>query len=455
MQTALVCLCLLSTVLSTPVPQPLPGRATGNCMGQHRILLKGCNAKHGFYFFKYIYVSSTQSNQTQIKVRSHSTVPSHRLDEDNDRLGPTEDGVAPGQDDDTDVTESGTSLKPENRSTLDIGEDAQGAHPGAGTRAPGGVGVAVPTLASSEGSGDLDLVVEVDGDVSILPHGRRPGEAVVVNRSSVRSEDRDDGAPGGALVEGAMTSGRERAPATGVDGDEGSGKATISGQGQEGIMWGTGTRGTTLVTEKMEDIQVNTEGVREYTYIPDSSSVTVTSGKVGSTARATSFTQISPDKDGEVNILIGRANIHLGEQETTQAGATVGSKDDGIPTVGTSSPLPRLGVTVARDGSDNEGIPARRPPEGLATTATPSHGDSVTSSSRDGHPTGDNEDGATTIGDGEGPVAPGPWRVTDGDITITAETGIHGNGDGGVKGEGQRFEEMPGRPAVTTTNGQG
>ncbi|KFW11487.1 Ovocleidin-116, partial [Eurypyga helias] len=33
----------------------------------HQILLKGCNAKHGFYVFKYVYSFSTRRNQTQIK----------------------------------------------------------------------------------------------------------------------------------------------------------------------------------------------------------------------------------------------------------------------------------------------------------------------------------------------------------------------------------------------------
>lgn len=35
----------------------------------NQILLKGCNAKHGFYVFKYVYSFSTRRNQTQIKVR--------------------------------------------------------------------------------------------------------------------------------------------------------------------------------------------------------------------------------------------------------------------------------------------------------------------------------------------------------------------------------------------------
>ncbi|XP_074677391.1 matrix extracellular phosphoglycoprotein [Strix aluco] len=449
MQTALVCLCLclLSTALSTPVPPPLPGRAAGNCVGQHRILLKGCNTKHGFYVFKYVYSFSTRRNQTQIKKEeadSQTTVSGHRLGEDNARQGPTEDG----DNGSADAMENRTILKPENRSAPGIGGGAHIPRLGTGTRARGGVGVVVPTPASAEGSGDLDLVVEVNGGVSILPQGGRPGEAMAGNRSGVRSDDRDDGAPGGVPVEGAMTGGRERDPTTAGAGDEGSGEATIPGQGQEGVMWGTGTGGATLasVSEKMEDVQVDAKGVDEYAYIPDSGSVTVTHGKVGST----SFTQISPDKDDEVNIFIGRANIHVGEQETTQAGATVGSEDDSILMVGTSSPLPRLGVTAAHNGNDDDGILAGRQPEGLATAATLSHGDSVTSSPGVGRPTGDDEDGATTIGDGEGLVAPGPWRVTGGDITVPTGAGIRGNGDDEARGEGQRFEGRPGSLAVTT-----
>ncbi|NWH43235.1 OC116 protein, partial [Fregata magnificens] len=75
MQTALVCLCLclLSTALSTPVTR----EATAITFNKkivgfgyflpHQILLKGCNAKHGFYVFKYVYSFSTRRNQTQIK----------------------------------------------------------------------------------------------------------------------------------------------------------------------------------------------------------------------------------------------------------------------------------------------------------------------------------------------------------------------------------------------------
>ncbi|PKU39108.1 matrix extracellular phosphoglycoprotein [Limosa lapponica baueri] len=406
------------------VPPPLPGRATGNCVGQHRILLKGCNAKHGFYVFKYVYSFSTRRNQTQIKKEeadSQSVVASRQLSEDK-----TDDEAAPeqGDNDSTDAMENGIVLKPENHST--------------------------PGVASSEGSGDLDLVIEVNSSVSVLPQS--PGEAMERNRSDVRSEDRDDGAPRGIPVEGAMTAGRQRAPTTGGAGDEGSGEATIPGQGQDAVVQGTETGGAALtsVTEKMENVQVDAEGVDEYAYIPGSGSFTVTHGKAGSTAGVTSFTQISPDKDDEVNIFIGRANIHVGEQENTQAGATIGSDDDGISTAGTSSPLPRLGITVTHNGDDDDGIPAQRQPEVPATTATLSPRDSTTTSPRDGYPTGDDEDGATIIGDGEGQVAPSPWRVTGSDITVPVEAGMHGNGDDDAKGEAQKFEGRPGHMAVTT-----
>jgi len=390
------------------------------------------------------------------EANSQSTVSGHQLDEDNARWGPSENGAAPerGDDGSTNVMESETGLKPKNHSAQGVGRDAHSPHPGTGMQARGGVGVAGPTLASLEGSGDLDLVVEVDGGVSLVPQSRHPSKAMEGNRSGVKSEeDRNDGAPGGVPVEGAMTVGRERAPTTTGAVDEGSGEATVPGQGQEGVMQGTGMGGTALtsVTEKMENIQVDTKGVDEYTYIPDSGSITVTRGKVGSTAKATSFTQISPDKDDKVNIFIGRAKVHVGEQETSQGG---GSKDGNIPTAGTSSPLPGLGITVAHDGNDNDGIPAHGQPEGPVTTAIPSHGDSVTSSSGDSHPTGDGEDGHTSAGDGAGPVAPGPWRVASGDITVPAGAGTRGNGDSEGRGESQRSDGRLGHLAVTTPHQQ-
>uniref|UniRef100_A0A8D2PNM8 Matrix extracellular phosphoglycoprotein n=1 Tax=Zosterops lateralis melanops TaxID=1220523 RepID=A0A8D2PNM8_ZOSLA len=462
MQTSLICLCLclLSTALATPVPPPLPGRAAGNCVGQHRIILKGCNAKHGFYIFRYIYSLSSRRNQTQIKKEEadhQSIIPSHRLDEDKAKRGPPVAGTAPEHSDNssTEVIEYGIVIKPQNRSTPGISRDGPSPRPGTGTRARGSGGGTGPTLSGSEGSGDPDLVVEIDGDGPVPPQSERPSEVVVGNRSSVRSEDKDDGAPRVVPVEGAMTAGRERATTTRGAGDAGSREATVSGRGQEGVKQGTGTGGiaSSSVTEKTEDVQVDAAGMDEYAYVPDSGSVTITRGSLGSTDRATSFTQVSPDKDDEVNIFIGRANIHVGEQETIQAGATMGSEDDGIPSVGTSSPLPRLDMTAAAPrGGEDDSIPAHRQPERLATTATPTRGDSITSSLKDGRVTGEDEEGATTIGVDRGLVTPAPWRVTSGGITIPTVVGgsIHGKDDDEVRGEGQRAKGKPGRVATTT-----
>ncbi|XP_023782121.1 ovocleidin-116-like isoform X2 [Cyanistes caeruleus] len=459
MQASLVCLCLclLSTALATPVPPPLPGRAAGNCVGQHRILLKGCNAKHGFYIFKYVYSFSTRRNETQIKKEEadhQNIIPSHRVDEDNARQEPPEAGTAPENSDNssTEVIEYGIVLKPENRSTPGISRDGPSTRPGTGTRVRGSGGGMGPTPSSSEGSGDLDLVVEVDGGVPILPQGEHPSGVVVENRSSVRSEDKNNGALRVVPVEEAVTAGRWRAPTTRGAGDEGSREATVSGQGQEGVKQGTGTGGITSssVTERMEDVQVDAAGVDQYAYVPDSGSVTITHGSLGSTDRAIGFTQVSPDKDDEVNIFIGRANIHVGEQEITQAGVTVGSEDDGTPSVGTRSPLPRLDITAAPSGGEDDSIPAHRQPERLATTAIPTRGDSVTSSLRDGRLNGEDEEGATTIGVDRGLVTPAPWRVTSGDITSPTVASIHTKDDDEVRGEGQRSKGKPDRVATTT-----
>ncbi|NWZ82343.1 OC116 protein, partial [Poecile atricapillus] len=72
MQASLICLCLclLSTALATPVSMAFPGFPKVVGFGYFfpfQILLKGCNAKHGFYIFQYIYSFSTRRNETQIK----------------------------------------------------------------------------------------------------------------------------------------------------------------------------------------------------------------------------------------------------------------------------------------------------------------------------------------------------------------------------------------------------
>uniref|UniRef100_A0A674GNJ8 Uncharacterized protein n=1 Tax=Taeniopygia guttata TaxID=59729 RepID=A0A674GNJ8_TAEGU len=386
---------LLPVFFCPQVPPPLPRRAAGNCVGQHRILLKSCNAKHGFYIFKYVYSYSTRRNQTQIKKEEaghQSIIPSQRLDEDNARREPP-------------AGSAGTAPEHSDNSTRGSG---------------GGTG---PIPSSSEGSGDMDFVVEVDGGVPVLPQGERPSEVVVGNRSSVRSEDKDDGAPRVTPGRGAVVAGRGRAPTTRRAGDEGSGEATVSGQGQEGVKQGTGTGGVALssVTEKMEDVLVDAAGVGEYDYIPASGGVTVTRGSLGSTDRANGFTQFSPDKDDEVNIFIGRANIHVGE----------------------------LDVTAAPSGEDDS-IPTHGQPERMATRATPTRGDSVASSLRDGHLTGEDEEGATTIGVDRGLVTPVAWTVTSGDITSSTVTRIHGKDDDEERGEGQKSKGKPDRVATTT-----
>ncbi|XP_069710960.1 ovocleidin-116-like [Phaenicophaeus curvirostris] len=458
MHTALLCLCLLSTALSTPVLVPLPGRAAGNCAGQHRILLKGCNAKHGFIFFKYIYSLSTETNQTQIEkeeANSQSASPSRQPGKDDASQGLTEGGASPegGDYDGADTTENGTSLKTENHSTPDIDGGALGPHQGTSTWPHSGVSVTTSTPASAEGSGDMDLVVEINGGVSILPEGGQASGSVPGNRSGIRSGDKEDGALGGVPVEGAMTAGEERAPITGGAGDEGSGEFTVHGQGQEDTKQGRGMGDASLssVTEKMEDIQVDTKGVDEYAYIPDLGSVTITQEKVESTAGGTSFAQSTPDVDNEVNIFIERANIHVGDQETTLASVTVSSKDDSIPTAETSSPMPRMGITASREQG---GIPVHQQPEGSVTPSpgesiTSSPGESITSSPGDGHPIGDDKDGAITVSDEKGPVVPTPWRVTGGDVTVPMAAGGREGDDKEAKGEGQRVRGRLGRPAVS------
>uniref|UniRef100_A0A8C5IQR4 Uncharacterized protein n=1 Tax=Junco hyemalis TaxID=40217 RepID=A0A8C5IQR4_JUNHY len=443
MQTSLacLCLCLLSTALATPVSMAFPGFLL-------EIFLKSCNAKHGFYIFKYVYSFSTRRNQTQIKKEEadhQSIIPSHRLDDGNAKREPPAGS--------SEVIEYGIVFSPENRSTPGISRDGPSPQPGTGMRARGSGGGMGPTPSSSEGSGDLDLVMEGDGGVPTLPQGERPSEVVVGNRSRVRSENKDDGVPRVVPEGGAVTAGRGRAPTARGAGDEGSGEATVSGQGQESVKQGTGTGGTALssVTEKMEDVQVDAAGVDEYAYIPDSGSVTITHGSLGSTDRAKGFTQVSPGQDDEVNIFIGRANIHMGEQVTTQAGVTASRENDGIPSVGSSRPPRRLDVTVAPSGGEDDSMPARRQPERLATTATPTRGDSVTSSLRDSRLTGEDEEGATTIGVDRGLTTPVPWRVTSGDITSPTVASIHGKDDDEVRGEGQKSKGKPDHVAATIT----
>uniref|UniRef100_A0A8C3ME50 Matrix extracellular phosphoglycoprotein n=1 Tax=Geospiza parvula TaxID=87175 RepID=A0A8C3ME50_GEOPR len=445
-------ICLLILNAEEPDTDKGKGVARGHC---------GTLACLGYLQQQSITLTSPFSLLQKEEADHQSIIPSHRLDEGSARREPPAGsaGTAPGHSDNSssEVIEYGIVFSPENRSTPDISRDGPSPHPGTGMRARGSGGGMGPTPSSSEGSGDLDLVVEIDGGVPIVPQGERPSEVVVGNRSRVSSENKDDGAPRVVPVGEAMTAGKGRAPTTRGAGDEGSGEATVSGQGQESVKQGTGTGGIALssVTEKMEDVQVDAAGVDEYAYVPDSGSVTITHGSLGSTDRANGFTQISPGKDDEVNIFIGRANIHMGEQVTTQAGVTVSRENDGIPSVGSSRPLHRLDVTVTPSGDEDDSVPARRQPERLATTATPTYGDSIASSLRDSHLTGEDEEGATTISVDRGLVTPVPWRVTSGDVTSPTVASIHGKDDDEVRGEGQKSKGKPDHVATTTPRHRG
>ncbi|XP_054028499.1 uncharacterized PE-PGRS family protein PE_PGRS54-like [Dryobates pubescens] len=475
MQTALVCLCLLSTAFALPVPPLLPGTAAGNCVGQHRILLKGCNAKHGFYVFKYIYSFSTRRNQTHIKVRgwpgrgaggrhspqaasdlslvcpgqkeeagSRDALPGRGLGVDGARQGPTEEGAAPGQDGSTEVMEKGTGLKPQNHSSPGVGGAPHSPRPGTILQAQGAAGTTGP---SSEGSGDQNLVVEEDG--SVLPQGRGPAEAVVGNRSSTRSEDRDRGASGELPGEGATTAGKERPYPTRGAGDEGSGEATAPGRGQEAAVQGARAGGAKLpsVTEKVEAVQVEGEGEGQYAYIPISGGVTISRGKAG----RTSFTQFPPaEDDDEVNILIGKANIRAGEQESTQPGAALGSKEEGG-----SRPLPGLAVSAAPEQEREAGTPgtAASLRHGHRVPSSPGH--RVPSSPGHGHSTAGTEDAASPAGEEEGPAAPSPWSLPAGQVTVPVGSGKPGDGDDEAGGEGQGVKGRLGGLAVTMPRQRG
>uniref|UniRef100_A0A8C3CPI6 Matrix extracellular phosphoglycoprotein n=1 Tax=Cairina moschata TaxID=8855 RepID=A0A8C3CPI6_CAIMO len=408
MRAALLCFCLLGAVLPTPVPLP-PVRASGTCIGQHRILLKGCNTKHGFYIFKYVYSFSTRRNQTQIKKEEadeQSAVPVHQPEE--------EEGEAPVRGSGGRYAlEDGYSPKPENLSTPGSREESHAPRPGASTH----VG---PTLASSEGSGDMDLVSleEVNGGEDILLQSIHPGGP----RGDGDGGDGSDGGMWGVLVGRAVTAGRERVSAARGAGGEGSGDVTTPGRGRASITGGTGTGRTAVssVTEKEEDVHMDAEGVDEFAYIPDVGAITNTRGP-----GSASVTQVTPED--EVKIFIGRANIHMGEHGSAPGSTSTSSEDGAVPTVGTTGPWGQ--------------------PEGLATTDTPQHGDSVTSSPGGGHSTGSDGSGATTVPSGQGLVVPIPEESTKGDVTVTAVVSGHGDHGDKARGEGPRSS---GRPAVTT-----
>ncbi|XP_021251779.1 ovocleidin-116-like [Numida meleagris] len=397
MRAALFCLCLLGTVLPTPVPPS--ARARGNCPGQHQILLKGCNAKHGFYIFNYLYSIFTQKNQTQVKKEEGN----HQGTIHGRWLGKV-DGEAPGQGiGSSHVPEDQDSPKPHSHITPASKGEGRALRPSIGDSS----GVH-PTSTSVEGSGDMGLMLLgeiIDGEDG-LPQSAHPDGLHGDGNGG-------NGVTLGVLVDGAVTEGRERA--TDVEGARGEGgsHATVPDQGQVGTV-GTGDSAITSVTKK-EDVHVDAEGIDEFAYFPD---VTITQG-------LDSETHISPED--EVKIFIGRANIQVGENDSSVGGTGATSEANVIPTV----------VTARSQGHPEESV----------TIATLHHGDSATSSPG-GHPSAGNS-GATAIHSRQELGAPSPWESTDGDVTVTMAAGGQS-----VKGRsGQRPVGRHNLPPTMTTQG--
>ncbi|POI27775.1 hypothetical protein CIB84_008473 [Bambusicola thoracicus] len=381
-----LCLCLLGTVLPTP------------------ILLKGCNTKHGFYIFNYIYSHLMQRNQTQVKKEEgdhQGTIHGHWLGK--------VDGEAPGQGvGSSHVPEDKDSPKPHSHITPASKGEGRALRPSTGDS-----NSVYPTSTSVEGSGDMGstLMGEIINGEDGLPQSTRPGGP------------HGDGNGGnsvtlGVLVDGAVTAGRERATDSEGAGSEGGSHATVPDQGQAGTM-GTGDSAITSVTKK-EDVHVDAEDIKEFTYIPDVDAVTITRGQDGET-------HISPED--EVKIFIGRANIQVGENDSSMGSTGATSEANVIPTA----------VTARPQGH----------PEESATMATLHHGDSVTSRPG-GHPSvGNSGDGATAIHSGQELEAPSPWESTGGDATVTMAAGVQS----GKGRSGQRPVGKHSLPDVMTTRG--
>ncbi|XP_065592156.1 ovocleidin-116-like [Cyrtonyx montezumae] len=402
MRTALLCLCLLGTVLPTPVPPP--ARARGNCPGQHQILLRGCNNKHGFYFFEYAYSLIARSNQTQVKKEEGD----HQGKIHGHWLGKV-DGEAPGQGTGSShVLEDKDIPKPHSHTIPASKGEGRALLPSTGDR--GGVH---PTSTSVEGSGDMGsmLLGEIINGEEGLPQSTHP------------REPHGDGNGGndvtvGVQVDGAVTEGGERATDVEGAGGEGGSHATVPDQEQVGTM-GTGDSAITSVTKK-EDVHVDAEGVNEFTYIPDVDAVTITRGQDGET-------HISPED--EVKIFIGKVNIQVGENDGSMGSTGATSEASVIPT----------GVTARPQGHTEES----------ATMATLHHGDSAISSP-EGHPSvGNSGDSATAIHREQELGAPSPQESTDGDITVT----VAASGQSGKGRSGQRPVGRPSLPASMTTRG--
>ncbi|XP_072191894.1 ovocleidin-116-like [Excalfactoria chinensis] len=396
-----LCLCLLGTVLPTPVPPS--ARARGNCPGQHQILLKGCNTQHGFFFFKFMH-SFMRRNQTQVKKEEgdhQGTIHGRWLGKvDGEALG---QGVGSSH-----VPEDKDSPRPHSHITPASKAEGRALRPSTGDS--NGV---YPTSTSMEGSGDMGSVLlgEIINGKDGLPQSTHPSEphGDVDGGNSVTL---------GGLVDGAVTAGRERATDSEGAGGEGSSHATVPDQGQAGTMV-TGDSAITSVTKK-EDFHVDAEDIKEFAYIPDMHAVTITRGQDGET-------HISPED--EVQIFIGRANIQVGENDGSVGSTGATSEANVIPTA----------VTARPQGH----------PEESASMATVHHGDSATIRPGDQPSAGNSGDGATANHSGQELEAPSPRESTDGDATVTTAAGSQS----GKGRSGQRPVGKHSLPATMTTQG--
>ncbi|XP_068797124.1 matrix extracellular phosphoglycoprotein [Struthio camelus] len=398
MLVALLSVCLASAAFSTPVPPPPPppsGKAGENCVGQHRILLKGCNVKHGFYIFKYVYSFSTQRNQTQVKENAQSAPdsPSRRCARRKEEAeAPSSTSRPPLRQEDAlrKLTEADGSSLPERPGAVPQPRNGSAAEGGwlpgaagnAGSRearlpgpGAGGDGDAASPAPGAEGSGDANILDGVESGVLVPPHlgstvtGRWEPVGVGEGADGSKVEADNLGEPGAAGEKNGSSAGkaaggdREVEPtrqavtgywvaedaATAVDLEaEGSGEAGGPGTARGSV----GGAAFTSVTERAEDVEVDGPSVDEYVYIPDTGAATVTRG--ATQAGRTGLTWLPTAADDEVNIFIRKANIHLGEGGP--APVRPGGDDDGhdndtavAVTAGAGDHLPTPVATRAQD----------------------------------------------------------------------------------------------------------
>nr|XP_013812821.1 PREDICTED: ovocleidin-116-like [Apteryx mantelli mantelli] len=423
------------------VPLPLSRKAGENCVGQHQvnqpflgqkpavpryrssaeggeckqalkyILLKGCNVKHGFYVFKYVYSFSTRRNQTQVKkeeASAQSNVSRPQPSEEEALRKLTEGGAAGGRgDDDSSLVESDVLVLPQRPVTApreheSTWEGADGAR------------------SEADGLGELEAAGERNGS--------RAGEAAGNGhedewaREVVTTGHQLAGGPAEDTAVGAEAEGSGDAGVLGAARGRGHGPATMGGAA------------FTSITENAEDVEVDAAGVDEYTYIPDAGAVTITRG--ATQAGRTGLAQIPTKEDNEVNIFIGKANIHVGEQEIATERPGDDDHDTIAATVGAGGHLPTPGTTEVHDGGQSTPTSGRDGGEAQGVATTVGHSD------RDG-PTEGHGPAATMVqpeGDGDG----GDGDGDDGDSDDGGATTAPQQGEGDCTTAGREAADRPG-----------